>query len=465
MFIFSTVMTGWTILFNLGLKDSCLFKIVQTGIRVFDVGTTVNICHFWSLLYLYFKFILSTCVHSRQRLVTPIFSRPMASSNGDPDYNYRLSFLAEWFDFQSTYTKKFLMNFYPCDNTVELFDRDTNRIYLKRSTCEKLDAKDVFVGNTVRLYGRQVKIKDYADCKTKCIIGKTKEHTIAILKPHAVEKLGEVITQIEDREFQISRLRMCNLLRKEALDFYESKKGEAFLPFMVEYLVSGPIVALELVGDHAIERWKEVVGPTDPQEARKTAPTSLRAIYGMEKASNAFHAADNHNEAVREACFFFPQGVEKKPPPSTAQFSNSTCCVIKPHVMREGKLGYILSAITDSNFKITAMRMLYLNNANAEEFLEVYKRVVSDFHALLLSFLDGPCVALEISGKRDDMDVHQEFRKFAGPSDSQVARQIRPNTLRALFGDNKYNNAVHCTDLPEDTELELEYFFKLLDHC
>lgn len=389
----------------------------------------------------------------------------MATSNEDLDYNYKLSFLAEWFDFQSGYDKMFLMNFYPCDSTVELFDRHTNRIYLKRATCERVDAKDVYVGNTVRLYGRQIKITDYADCKTRCIIGKTKEHTLAILKPHAVEKLGEVITQIEDREFQISRLRMCKLLRKEALDFYESKKGDAFLPFMVEYMVSGPIVALELVGDNAVERWKEVIGPTDPAEARRTSPASLRAMYGLEKASNAFHAADKHEEAVREACFFFPQGVERDPPQSTAEFKNSTCCVIKPHIMREGKLGYILSAITECSFKITAMRMFYLNNANAEEFLEVYKGVVSDFHALMLSFLDGPCVVLEVSGKRDDIDVHQEFRKFAGPSDSEVARQIRPNTLRARFGNDKFNNAVHCTDLPEDTNLELEYFFRLLDSC
>lgn len=118
----------------------------------------------------------------------------------------------------------------------------------------------------------------------------------------------------------------------------------------------------------------------------------------------------------------------------------------------------------EAGFKITAMQMFHLNNANADEFLEVYKGVVSDFHALLLSFLDGPCVALEISGVKEDTDVHGDFRRFAGPSDSEVARQIRPDTLRARFGNSKYNNAVHCTDLPEDTVLELEYFFKILDN-
>lgn len=72
-------------------------------------------------------------------------------------------------------------------------------------------------------------------------------------------------------------------------------------------------------------------------------------------------------------------------------------------------------------------------------------------------------MAMEICGKKEGMDVHGEFRKLAGPSDSEVARQIRPHTLRARFGNDKYRNAVHCTDLPEDVNLELEYFFKILD--
>lgn len=384
------------------------------------------------------------------------------TSQQEFDYTDKLSFLAEWFDPPSGRLKKFLLNYFPCDKTLELYDRELHRTYLKRAACEKLDRKDVFVGNTVRIYGRQIKITDYADCKTKQVVGKAAEHTLAILKPHAVEKLGEVISQIEKKQFRITLLRMCNLTRKEALDFYVTKKGDAFLPFMVEYLVSGSIIALELVGENAVERWREVMGPLDPEEARQSAPESLRALYGVKKDSNAFHGAASAEEAAREKEFFFPQSPARRPA-STSTFKNTTCCVIKPHAIEEGKMGYIISAIMENDFKITAMQMFYLSNSNADEFLEVYKGVVSDFNALLLSFIDGPCVALEIAGKKDDMDVHGEFRKFAGPADSEVARQIRPLTLRARFGNDKYQNAVHCTDLPEDTMLELEYFFNILD--
>lgn len=93
-------------------------------------------------------------------------------------------------------------------------------------------------------------------------------------------KLGEVISLIEDKEFRIINMRMCLMTRKEALDFYEYRKGDAFLPFMIEHIVSGSIVALELVGFDAVKRWQTVMGPRDPAEARRSAPNSIRALYG-----------------------------------------------------------------------------------------------------------------------------------------------------------------------------------------
>lgn len=382
------------------------------------------------------------------------------------DYTDKLCFLAEWFENETAFHKNFIVNFYPLDETVELYDRDLNRIYLRRATCDGVKMKDMFVGNTIRIYGKQLTIKDYADCRTKKFIGKSKEHTIAVIKPSAMDKLGEVITQIESNQFQICRMRMSLLSRKEGLEFYKSEKGDAFLPFKIEHLASGNIVAAELVGEDAIARFQRVVGPQDPEEARIKEPTSLRAMYGKMRDTNGFHASRSEEQALENACFFFPQGIDKKTPSATCTLRNSTCCIIKPHAIAEGKLGPIISYIMDSKFKITALQMIYLTSTTADEFLEVYKGVVSDFHALLMSFLDGPCVALEISGKDDDGDinVHQEFRQFAGPFDSDVARQIRPQTIRGVFGVDKYKNAIHCTDLPEDTTLELEYFFKILEN-
>lgn len=388
----------------------------------------------------------------------------MAYKRSSFEYTDKLSFFAEWFDHEAAFHKNFILNFYPFDSTVELFDKDLNRMYLKRAACEGVNMEDLFVGNVIRIYGRQINIMDYADCRTQKFIGKTKEHTFALIKPGAVHKLGEIISRIEANQLQITRLRMAQLTRKEALEFYKSKTGDQFLSFIIEHIVSGRIIAMELVGDDAIQRWKKLVGPTDPMEARKTDPETLRAIYGQEISSNGFHASTNIEEAIQSACFFFPQGLKDKKPPANPYILNkSTCCVVKPHAIQEKKLGLIIDEIQKNKFKITAMAMIYLNNPNADEFLEVYKGVVADYNALLVSFLDGPCVVMEISGTDDCTDVHGDFRKLCGPHDSDIARQIRPFTIRAKFGVDKYKNAVHCTDLPEDTILELEYFFKILD--
>lgn len=348
------------------------------------------------------------------------------------DFNDKFSFLAEWYDYECAYHKKFIINYYPSDNTLDIFDRELNRMYLKRTRVNGIDTKDMFVGNKVRIYGRQIKITDYADCRTQKLIGKTKERVLTLLKPGVVDKFGELVNYIEKNNFQISKLKMCTLSRKEALDFYEARRGENELPFILEHIVSGPIVAIVLVGENATARWKEILGPRDPIEARKTAPNSLRAIYGQDSpATSGFHGSSPET-AETEINFFFPEG-NTKTPETFVHLENTTCCVIKPHAINEGKLGNIITSISNSHFKIIAAQMYYLSSTNADEFLEVYKGIITDYNALLVSFIDGPCVALEIGGKNSEMNVHEEFRKFCGPMDSEIAKQIRPNTLRAIY--------------------------------
>ncbi|XP_057657752.1 nucleoside diphosphate kinase 7 [Diorhabda carinulata] len=377
------------------------------------------------------------------------------------DFNDKLNFLGEWFDYDTAYQKKFIISFYPYDNTIEIYDKEARKMYLKRTKSDEICMEDMFVGNTVRIYSRQIKLTGYGDCFTQKYIGKMREKTLAILKPTVIDKLGKIINIIQENNFHISKLRMCHLTTKEALDFYAKIKGDTVLPFILEVIVSGPIVALELVGENAVQRWQDLMGPDNPVEARKTSPNSLRAIYGQDsRPTNGFHGSNTVEDGITESDFFFSN--QDVTPTSIVTLENSTCCVIKPHAIQEGKLGNIITSIMESHFLITGAVMLYLSKANADEFLEVYKGVVSDYNALLLSFLDGPCVVLGISGKNNEMNVHEEFRRFAGPSDADIAKQIRPNSLRAKYGCDKYKNAVHCTDLPEDTVIELEYIFKVL---
>ena len=72
---------------------------------------------------------------------------------------------------------------------------------------------------------------------------------------------------------------------------------------------------------------------------------------------------------------------------------------------------------------------------------------------MVSQLIAGPLIAMEVTGK--GADTLGQFREFAGPSDPALAKQIRPNSLRSRYGEDKVKNAVHCTDLPEDGILEV----------
>lgn len=126
--------------------------------------------------------------------------------------------------------------------------------------------------------------------------------------------------------------------------------------------------------------------------------------------------------------------------------------------MAEGRAGAIIDFILAEGFEISAMQMFWLDRPTAEEFLEVYKGVVAEFPALAEELTTGPCIALEI---RQDNAV-TTFRELCGPHDPDLARAVRPKSIRANFGRDKVKNAVHCTDLVDDGVLEVEYFFNIL---
>ncbi len=102
----------------------------------------------------------------------------------------------------------------------------------------------------------------------------------------------------------------------------------------------------------------------------------------------------------------------------------------------------------------------------AEEFFEVYRGVVHDYAFMIESMSSGPVLAIAVTAKRDSVDYSWDlvssFREYTGPTNPELAKILRPNSLRALFGENSLHNAVHCTDLPDDGEMECKYFFETL---
>ncbi|KAM4700417.1 nucleoside diphosphate kinase homolog 7 isoform 2-T2 [Discoglossus pictus] len=339
-----------------------------------------------------------------------------------------------------------------------MYDVKNHRVFLRRTKYDQLQKEDLFIGNKINVFSRQLNLVDYGDQYTARKVGNKKEKTLALIKPDAVMKMGSIMDSILDSGFVITKARMVLLSRTEAMDFYNEHQAKPFFHDLVNFMISGPIVAMEVVGDEAVSSWRKLLGPTNSSIARSESPQSIRAKFGTDGTRNAAHGSDSIASAARELEFFFPSSGGRGPK-NTAKLTDCTCCIIKPHAVSEGLTGKIINEILDAGFEISALHMCTMEKANAEEFYEVYKGVVAEYSEMMAELCAGSCVALEIRGA----DVPKRFRDFCGPADPEIARHLRPRTLRARFGKNKIKNAVHCTDLPEDAVLEVQYFFKILD--
>ena len=106
--------------------------------------------------------------------------------------------------------------------------------------------------------------------------------------------------------------------------------------------------------------------------------------------------------------------------------------------------------------------MLQLTRPNAAEFLEVYKGVVPECVDWIEELTQGKIVALQLRFASQPTSSVLKLRELCGAHDPEVARHLHTQSLRALYGESKIRNAVHCTDLPEDGALEVDYFFSIL---
>ena len=372
------------------------------------------------------------------------------------DLDERYAFLAEYYDPNACLIRKYQLLYYVKDETCEMYDIKNKRLFLRRTKVPGLRMADLFLGSIVSVHSRQLTIKDFGDEFTRRKLRAKTEKTLAIIKPDCIHKLGEIFDAITREQFIICNAKMLQLTHKQAGEFYSEHTGKPFFNSLVSFMTEGPIVVIEMKGDNAVQVWRDMLGPTNSAQARRDAPSSIRAQFGTDNTRNACHGSDSVESAAQEIDFFFG----KQRFDNTAKLQGSTLGIIKPHAVLGGSVGPIITDILSSGLKITALQLHYVERANATEFYEVYKGVVAEYTDMVTQLCSGACVALEI---HSDDDAHGRFRKLCGPADPELAKYLRPNTLRAKYGKDKIQNALHCTDLADDSTLEVEYFFKILD--
>ncbi len=130
------------------------------------------------------------------------------------------------------------------------------------------------------------------------------ESTLILLKPDAVKAnlIGEVLNRIERDGMKIQRLKLFSLTGEEAREFYAEHAGKSFYDRLIDFMISGPIVAAVVEGVNAIGRLRKLMGATVPREA---APGTIRGEFGTGSPQNIIHGSDSPESARREISFFF----------------------------------------------------------------------------------------------------------------------------------------------------------------
>jgi nucleoside-diphosphate kinase len=130
------------------------------------------------------------------------------------------------------------------------------------------------------------------------------ERTYLMVKPDGVQRnlAGEIVSRFERRGFKIVGLKMFTITKEQAENHYGEHAGKPFFTSLVDYITSGPVVAMVLEGKNVISAARDMMGATDPLKA---APGTIRNTYGIDMGRNVIHGSDSPTSAAREIGIFF----------------------------------------------------------------------------------------------------------------------------------------------------------------
>jgi nucleoside-diphosphate kinase len=130
------------------------------------------------------------------------------------------------------------------------------------------------------------------------------ERTLILVKPDAFSRglTGEIISRFERKGLRLAALQQLTMGRDLAERHYAEHEGKPFYGELVDFITSGPLVAMVLEGPRAIEAARQVIGATDPLQA---SPGSIRGDLAIEVGQNMVHGSDSPESAAREVGLFF----------------------------------------------------------------------------------------------------------------------------------------------------------------
>uniref|UniRef100_A0A8C3ILT7 NME/NM23 family member 8 n=1 Tax=Chrysemys picta bellii TaxID=8478 RepID=A0A8C3ILT7_CHRPI len=149
------------------------------------------------------------------------------------------------------------------------------------------------------------------------------EHTLAVIKPTAVkEHKDDIMQKVTNAGFIVSQMKETNFTHEMATQFYKAHEGKPFFDQLVNYMSEGPSVIMILTKENAVEDWRQLMGPTDPDVAKTSSPDSLRAQFAQDILHNAVHGSSNKEHALKSIEYVFGE-IDLNSKPQLRSINNS----------------------------------------------------------------------------------------------------------------------------------------------
>jgi nucleoside-diphosphate kinase len=134
------------------------------------------------------------------------------------------------------------------------------------------------------------------------------ERTLVLVKPDGVRRglSGEIVARFERRGLKLRGARLLKISKPLAQKHYAEHKAKPFFGELVDFITSGPVLALAVEGESAISLVRTMMGATNPANA---APGTIRGDFATEMGENIVHGSDSKESAKRELALFFPDGL------------------------------------------------------------------------------------------------------------------------------------------------------------
>ncbi|KXS21070.1 nucleoside diphosphate kinase [Gonapodya prolifera JEL478] len=289
-----------------------------------------------------------------------------------------------------------------------------------------------------------------------------RDRTVAMIKPDAMNPavVEQILNILSMNRFDVVKKRRVWLSNENVRQLYKEHEGRPYFEELMGYISSAPLLALILERENAIEALREVAGPANSKRAKEEFPKSIRGMFGTDQSRNAIHTAATAAEAAYEMEYLFGKEVKTFEESESADEPSATLArtfaLIKPDAIAQGKMEDILQLILAHGYEIEKKKEVYISQDMAAEFFrKIQDKPYYQPAVNLLTSASASSLALILRGD----NVISGWKEMIGPFDPTKAKEVSPNSIRALYGTDEIKNAVHGSDDEECAVREINLFF------